>query len=173
LLGVLVPGALVAALQAWFTLTTDRMEPTTIAFAPLQVVFLYTKRHVPLVAVKLALSIVFPLAVVAAFPREAVRDAALRLAWLAFLAGAFYAYGLAETGPRMSHGNFLWSGQVAAAVLFAASARFALARFGAGAAGDGGHGVNLRLAACAVAFALHVASGVGYALHFARTGLAF
>jgi hypothetical protein len=163
LLGVLVPGALVAAAQTWFTLTTDRMEPATIAFAPLKVVFLHTKPHVPLVAVKLALSIVFPLAVLAAFPRAAVRDSALRLAWLAFLAGAFYAYGLAETGERAIHGNFLWSGQAAAAVLFAASARFVLAREAAGP----------RLAACAAAFALHVASGIGYAVHFARTGQGF
>jgi hypothetical protein len=169
LTAVLVPGALVAAAQAWFTLTTDRMEPTTIALAPLEVVFLHTRRDVPLLAAKLALSIVFPLVVAAAFAREAVRDAALRLAWLAFLAGAFYAYGLAETGPRMIHGNFLWSGQVAAAVLFAASARFVLARTRAG--GRDEHGA--RLAACAAAFALHVASGLGYAVHFARTGQGF
>jgi hypothetical protein len=171
LLGVLVPGALVAAAQAWFTLTTDRMEPTTIAFAPLEVVFLHTRRHVPLVAAKLALSIAFPLAVAALFAREAARDAALRVAWLAFLAGAFYAYGLAETGPRITHGNFLWSGQAATAVLFAASARFALGRIRA--AGRDGHGARLRLAACAVAFALHVASGLGYAVRFARTGQGF
>jgi len=171
LLGVLVPGALVAAAQAWFTLTTDRMEPTTIAFAPLEVVFLHTRRDVPLLAAKLALSIVFPLVVAASFAREAARDAALRVAWLAFLAGAFYAYGLAETGPRMIHGNFLWSGQAATAVLFAASARFALGRIRA--AGGGGHGARLRLAACAGAFALHVASGLGYAVRFARTGQGF
>ena len=170
-LGVLVPGALVTAGQAWFTLTTERMEPTTIAFAPLEVVFLHTRRDVPLLAVKLALSIVFPLAVAAAFARQAARDAALRVAWLAFLAGAFYAYGLAETGPRRTHGNFLWSGQAAAAVLFAASARFALARNRAG--GRDEHGARLRLAACAAAFALHVASGLGYAVHFARTGQGF
>jgi hypothetical protein len=160
-LAVIVPGALVAAAQAWFTLTTDRMEPTTIVLAPLQVVFMHTRRDVPLVAVKLLLSIVFPLAVTAAFAREAVRDGALRLAWLAFFAGTAYAYGLAETGPRMIHGNFLWSGQAAAAVLFAASARFALARRAAPAA---------RLALCAAAFVLHVASGIGYLTHFARTG---
>lgn len=171
LLGVLVPGALVAAAQGWFTLTTDRMEPTTIAFAPLEVVFLHTRRHVPLVAAKLALSIAFPLAVAALFAREAARDAALRVAWLAFLAGAFYAYGLAETGPRITHGNFLWSGQAATAVLFAASARFALGRMRA--VGGDGHGARLRLAACAAAFALHVASGLGYAVRFARTGQGF
>jgi hypothetical protein len=171
LVGVLVPGALVAAAQAWFTLTTDRMEPTTIAFAPLEVVFLHTRRHVPLVAAKLALSIAFPLVVAAVFAREAARDGAVRVAWLAFLAGAFYAYGLAETGPRMMHGNFLWSGQAATAILFAASARFALARVPAG--GRDERGARVRLAACAAAFALHVASGLGYAVHFARTGQGF
>ena len=170
-LGVLLPGALIAAAQAVFTLTTDRMEPTTIVLAPLKVVFIYTHRDVALVVVKLALSVVFPVAVVAAFARDAVRDGALRLAWLAFLAGALYAYGLAETGPRMSHGNFLWSGQAAAAVLFAASARFALARARTGE--REAPGAYLRLAVCGGAFALHVASGIGYAVHFARTGQGF
>jgi hypothetical protein len=166
ILGVMVPGGLVAAAQAAFTLTTDRMEPATIVLAPLKAVFMHTKDDAALVAAKLALSIVFPLAVAAAFFGDARRDRALRLAWLAFAAGAFYAYFLAEAGPRMIHGNFLWSGQAAAAVLFAASARFALARGAAGAA-------RARLGLCAAALALHVASGLQYLVHFARTAVAF
>ena len=67
----------------------------------------------------------------------------------------------------MIHGNFLWSGQAAAAVLFAASARFALEEARAR------PGARVRLAACAAAFLLHVASGVDYAVHFARTGEGF
>jgi hypothetical protein len=165
-LGVIVPGALIVAAQAWFTLTSDRMEPTTIVLAPLKVVFMHTKRNVPLVAMKLLLSILFPLAVVAAFGREAIRDRALRLAWLAFGAGAFYAYFLAETGPRMIDGNFLWSGQAAAAVLFAASARFALARSSDPAAQG-------RLAACGAVLGLHVACGLFYLVRFGRTAVGF
>jgi hypothetical protein len=166
-LGVVVPGALLAAVQAWFTLTTDRMEPTTIVFAPLQVVFMHTRRDVALVALKALLSIAFPLAVLAAYGREVWRDQGVRLAWLAFGAGAFYAYGLAESGERMIHGNFLWSGQAATAVLFAASARFTLARARARAA------PAAALALCAGVFALHVAAGLAYAWHFARTGEGF
>jgi hypothetical protein len=165
--GVIVPGLLVAGAQAWFTLSTDRMEPTTIVFAPLKVVFMHTKRDAAMVALKLLLSIVFPLAVAAAFAREALQDAGLRLAWLTFLAGTVYAYGLAESGERAIHGNFLWSGQAAAAVLFAASGRFLLARRRQGPQG------RARGAACALAFLLHVASGIGYAWHFARTGEPF
>jgi hypothetical protein len=161
---VFVPGVLVAAAQAWFTLTTDRMEPTTIVLAPLKVVFLHTRDDVALVAAKALLSIVFPLAVLAAFRRDAARDTPLRLAWLAFLAGAAYAYGLAETGERMIHGNFLWSGQAAAAVLFAASTRFTLAH---------APGAPRRALACALVFGLHVASGTAYLVHFARTGQGF
>jgi hypothetical protein len=142
------------------------MEPATITLAPLRVVFMHTRRDVALVGLKLVLSIVFPLVVGAAFARQAARDAPLRLAWLAFAAGAFYAYVLAETGERMIHGNFLWSGQAAVAVLFAASARFALARGAEGAARG-------RLAACAGAFLMHVASGAAYAWHFAHTGEGF
>ena len=165
ILAVVVPAALLTAAQAAFTLTTDRMEPTTITLAPLKVIFMHTRDDVALVAVKLVLSIVFPLAVMAAFG-EARRDRVLRLAWLAFAAGAFYACFLAETGPRMIHGNFLWSGQAAVAVLFAASARFALARAAAGAS-------PARVVACGFALALHVASGLAYFVHFARTAVAF
>ena len=165
-LAVVLPGTLLAAAQAWFTLSTDRMEPATLVFAPLKVVFLHTKRNVPLVALKLLLSIAFPLAAALAFRREAWRDRALRLAWLAFAAGVFYACFLAETGPRMIHGNFLWSGQVAVAVLFAASGRFLLARARAGAP-------RAPLIACGIVLALHAASGLAYLLHFARTAVAF
>jgi hypothetical protein len=165
-LAVIVPGAAVAAAQAWFTLTTDQMEPTTIVLAPLKVVFLHTRRNLPLVGLKFVLSIVFPFAVACAFAAAALRDAALRLAWLAFLAGALYAYGLAETGERMIHGNFLWSGQAAAAVLFVASARFWLAR-------GTEPGTRVRWGACAVALLLHLLAGVAYLVHFARTGEGF
>jgi hypothetical protein len=165
-LGVIVPGTVLAAAQAWFTLTSDRMEPATVVLAPLKVVFTHTRRNVPLVAAKLVLSILFPLAVLIAFAGKAIRDQALRLAWLAFGAGALYAYFLAESGQRMSHGNFLWSGQAAAGVLFAASVRFVLARK-ADPAAQG------RLAVCAAALALHVANGVTYLVHFARTAVPF
>jgi hypothetical protein len=143
------------------------MEPATIVFAPLEDVFMHTKRNVPLACLKLALSIVFPLAVFATFFRDALKHAPLRLAWGAFAAGAFYAYFLAESGERMIHGNFLWSGQAAAGVLFAASARFALDRARERPEARG------RLLVCAAAFLLHVASGVQYAVHFARTGEGF
>ena len=164
-LAVFLPGMLVALAQAWFTLTTDRMEPTTIVLAPLKVVFMHTKRDVAWVALKALLSVAFPIVVVASFRREALRDPVLRLAWLAFAAGAVYAYGLAETGARMIHGNFFWSGQAAIAVLFAASVRFVLARAGGGS--------PARTAVCAAVFLLHVASGIAYLVHFARTGQGF
>jgi hypothetical protein len=164
---VAVPGALLVAAQVWFTFRTTTMAPAEVVLAPLSVVFLYTRRSVPMVAVKLVLSVVFPLAVALGFRREAWRDVPLRLAWLAFLAGTAYAYGLAETGPRRVHGNFLWSAQVANLVLFAASVRFALAR-----AGDAEprRGRTAVLALCAVAFALHVASGASNLARFVRTG---
>jgi hypothetical protein len=166
-LGVVLPGSLLVAAQAWFTLTTDRMDPTTIVIAPLKVVFMHTRDDVSLVAAKLVLSLVFPLVAALAFLRAAARDQALRLAWLALGTGALYAYGLSETGDRMIHGNFLWSGQAAVAVLFAASLRFVFTRAREAA------GADARLWVCGAAFLLHVASGVAYALHFARTGEGF
>jgi hypothetical protein len=162
-LGVAVPGALIAVGQAVFAFSGERMGPGGIAFAPLEVVFLHMRHDVGLVAAKLALSAVFPLAVAACFARHAVRSPAVWLAWLGFLAGASYAYLFAETGPRAVHGNFLWSGQVSLLVLFVASARLLVAR---AMAGDR----RLLVAVCAAALALHVASGLGHAVRFAAEG---
>lgn len=162
-LGVVAPGALLTAVQAVFVLTTEEMEPGGIAFAPLRVVFFHMGKDPGVVAAKLALSAVFPLAVAVCFARDAARSPALRLAWLGFLAGLCYAYGFAETGPRAVHGNFLWSGQVSLLVLFAASARLLLVLATRGAR-------RAAVAVCAGTLLLHVASGAAHAVRFAHEG---
>lgn len=75
-------------------------------------------------AAKLLLSVPLPLAVLATHFPSARRDAVLGLAWLSFIVGVLYSYLLAEAPPQTGAGNFLWSGQITAFLLFAASLAF-------------------------------------------------
>jgi hypothetical protein len=162
-LAVAAPAAVLTLVQASFVLTTDRMEPARIVFAPLAIVFLHMRDDVGLLAAKVALSAAFPLVVAAVFAREAARSPAVRLAWLGFAAGLVHACAFAETGPRAVHGNFLWSAQVSLLVLFAASAKLVLERAACGAK-------RAAVAVCAGVLLLHAASGAVHAVRFAREG---
>ncbi|PQJ97469.1 hypothetical protein CXB77_01595 [Chromatium okenii] len=73
---------------------------------------------------KLVLSILFPLSLLVMFGRELLTDRLVTLAWLMFSIGTGYGWILAESGGRMFDGNWLWSGQIAAFLLFIASTRF-------------------------------------------------
>jgi hypothetical protein len=73
---------------------------------------------------KLVLSILFPLSLLVMFGRELLTDRLVTLAWLMFSIGTGYGWILAESGERMFHGNWLWSGQIAAFLLFISSTRF-------------------------------------------------
>jgi hypothetical protein len=48
------------------------------------------------------------------------------MAWAVFVAGIALGYLFAESGASADHGNFLWSGQLAAFLLFAVSSLFVL-----------------------------------------------
>jgi hypothetical protein len=80
-------------------------------------------RNIP---VSLLLSIAFPLTSTLLYARSAVRNPAVLLAWAAFaVAVAQYAL-LAESGDRVSHGNFGWGPVLANQVLFVACCDFLL-----------------------------------------------
>src|SRR6185436_5761371 len=115
---------LVLAWQWWLG-TTGPIQ-TAVAWAPFRVVFEHTPRSLPKLALKLVLSIAFPLIVTLTHLRAAARDRPLKLAWLTFAFGALYTYFLAELGPRLRDGNFLWSGQVTCLILVASSMAFLL-----------------------------------------------
>lgn len=127
-----------------------------IIWAPLAVMQAWAGTINPLaddgLGAKLALSILFPAAVVIVCWPAVRHDRYLRLSWLAFGAGAFYTYFLAESGERLGHANFTWSGQITAFILFVASAACAI-RF---VRDSGGRLRGLLLAAV---FSLHLASG--------------
>ena len=104
---------------------------------------------------RLAASVLFPLAAAACFPSVRA-DRRVQLGWVTFLVGAAIGYLLVE-GQTGGAGNFLWSGQLAAFVLFAASALAVLR-----AAATGGAGVSRlsRFALCGSIFLWHVTSGI-------------
>lgn len=98
-------------------------EKSSIVFAPLVVMKIYSSWLVP----KFILSIAFPLLVSTCYIEKLANDYYLKFAWLTFLFGGFCTYFLAESGwYRMTQGNFFWSGQVTLFILFVYSTRFFL-----------------------------------------------
>jgi hypothetical protein len=106
---------------------------------------------------RFVLSALFPIVVLALFPRAPVRDRALALATATFAVGAAYAYLLAEGGDTFTHRNFAWSAQAALFVLFVAAARVVLL--------ESARAPRWRVAACAFALSLHVVCGIYFASH--------
>jgi hypothetical protein len=138
-----------------------------LVLAPLAVMGHFTNYLFP----KLVLSILFPLGLLLLYRREALADRGLCIAWGAFACGAGATYLLAETGPRFSHGNFVWSGDVCAFILLVASAAFLLRRKDARAALLGAPGrVRRRWLAAACLLALHALSGLYYYAHVLSAG---
>ncbi|MET0551984.1 MAG: hypothetical protein ABW221_03030 [Vicinamibacteria bacterium] len=125
-----------------------------LAWAPLQAM---RYRDASLLG-RFLLSVLFPLAALAAFPRM-LRSRALALALAAFGFGTAYAYLLVES-DFVSARNFSWSAQSALLVLFVAVTRALLEVARAEAPGD-----RARLALCAAALAAHVACGVYFLAH--------
>jgi hypothetical protein len=80
----------------------------------------------------------------------------LQLAWLCFAAGALYTYGFVEK-IGWANGNFVWSGYIAAFILFAASAFFVLRQIGSAASWKSARTAAL---VCGLALALHALSGL-------------
>ena len=130
-------------------------EGASVMLAPLLAIGFHSPTDVVTLGWCLAASVLFPLAAVVCFPSVRA-DRRVQIGWVTFFIGAAFGYLLAE-GGRPGHGNFLWSGQLAAFVLFAASAVAVLR-----AAATGGAGVSRlgRFALCGSIFFWHVASGI-------------
>lgn len=120
-LGFFLPGAVLLGWQFAATYGDHQMlsQPSRVIFAPLAVM----GPRVGVLAAKLLLSAAFPVFVLILCRRAIRGDAAIPLAVLAFLVGLVLAYGFAESGERLKHGNFLWSGQLTLFVLFVVTLR--------------------------------------------------
>ena len=153
-LGIVLPA--VAVLE-WQYAVTYALNPegAGVVLAPLHVIRLHVSAGLATLGWRLAASVLFPLAAVACFPSVRA-DRRVQIGWATFLIGAAIGYLLAE-GDRAGAGNFLWSGQLAAFVLFAASAVAVLQTAAAGGAGLSRLG---RFALCGGVFLWHVASGI-------------
>jgi hypothetical protein len=148
-LASVIAGGATLAYQVW----ARGGQPALLGFEPLEVMGFYSERwQMPFFFL---LSIAFPLCLAAARWPTARRSGPLMLAWLVFGIGASYGYLLAEAGPNMRDGNWLWSGQVALFVLFAESVLLFRSR-----TGDGAPPSGRWRRACAVVFALHLACGL-------------
>jgi len=123
LLALVIPSVGILGLQYYFAYVLGQPHPAHIVWAPLIVFQHWSSWLLP----KFVLSILFPLAVWCIAPREALDDERLKFAWLVFIVGAFYAYGFAETGERMFHGNLWWGAHIALLLVFFESVRFCLA----------------------------------------------
>ena len=150
-LGFALPAVAVLAWQ-YYALNA---EGAGVILAPLHMIGFFAPTDAVTLAWRLAASVLFPLAALACFPSVRA-DRRVQIGWATFLVGAAFGYLLAE-GGRAGDGNFLWSGQLAAFVLFVATT---VAVLRAAATGGAGASRLCRFALCGGVFLWHVTSGI-------------
>ena len=167
--GVLLPGVLMLGLQALLSYVAVD-DGSSIAFG-----FLTFMRHwIPTwrIPIQLLLSIVFPLGVIVLYPGQASRNLLLSFAWSVFICAIAMTYLLYESGPRFTHGNFIWPSYNAVFLLMFASTLFLLeqyareVRHGYGSLQIFGLSFSTRFAFATFLFSLHVISGIAYYQRF-------
>ncbi len=130
----------------------------SLRYAPLAAIAVFSPTDAATLWWKLAASMAFPACVVLCFPR-AWRDNRVVLAWVTFAVALGWAYLLAEDGRQVDHGNLLWSGQLAAFLLFAISAVWLVEDVAGGPERARLH-VWARGALCFAVLAWHTESGI-------------
>lgn len=119
-------------------------------------------------ALKLVLSVLFPLVVYGVYWRRAWHNLTLNLAWVSLGMGLLYAYLFIDVG-EIAAGNLVWNAQIGVTVLFVASAWFWLQQIRLAPAKPDAQTMLYRrmaIAVCAAALGLHLIAGVyWYALH--------
>lgn len=117
LLSLVAPTLVILAAQRALLLGGEVGATTGIVWAPFKVLLRETP-SVALILFKGLLSVAFPLFVgVRAALRRRWSDP-LVLSGLTFLFALFFSYFVAESGRRMFHGNFVWTGQIGAFLFF-------------------------------------------------------
>jgi hypothetical protein len=139
-----------------------------IIIAPLAVINSWTRINSDApndLVLKFLLSVLFPLLVYIGYFKQAIRSVQLNLAWASFGFGAMYFYLLAESGERLAHGNFAWSGQITLFILFVVSTVFFLQQLRL-------HFFSLTAKICAVVWVAHLVSGIyWYHVHIVAWGM--
>lgn len=178
ILGMFVPAGLVLLYQfgIWqmSSFYQDLIPGTdsTLRVQPFRTYFEWTLHYNEaadqLVIPKLLLSIAFPLVVMIGRPWQGLRWLPLRLAWLNFVIAVAYAWLLVDASD-IAAGNFTWSAQVGALILFVTSVAFLLrdTRQWPVRAYRRGY-----LAIVSAVFALHIAAGLyWYRVHYLHDAL--
>jgi hypothetical protein len=119
-LGLCLPAVL--ALAATYAIVRAMPGDASVSIAPLAVLRLYVPTDPLAILQRTASDIAFPAFVILCWPAVVKRGPWLLLAWAAYGLALTQAYLLAETGPRLADGNFLWSPQLATFGLLASHA---------------------------------------------------
>jgi hypothetical protein len=115
------------------------------------------------------MSSAFPIAVYLFHIGKSYKSFILNLAWLLFLVSAAYLYLLIDY-TVIAAGDFSWSSQIAALILFVTSTIFMLKQYGTLLTGERLSPVQwLILLICVAIFILHVVGGIHwYRLHMSQ-----
>ncbi len=159
-LGLGIPTTLLLAGQFALRYRVQADDGVAIVYAPLLVLGLYGPTDLVTLGTRLVASVLFPLVVTIVFLPQALRERGVVLSWLAFAVGISWGYLFAETGGKTSAGDFLWSGQLTAFLLFAVTAMFLLKQVALPPPHSSRGWVYTRVALCCVLLVWHVVSGV-------------
>ena len=111
--GLTLPSLFILAWQFIMTYVSSS-DNSGIGFLPFVVMNSQSQYLLP----KFLFSLVFPLLVTIGFWKNAVKNVYIQMGWLIFSFGAMLTYFFAETGWRLYHGNFIWSGEISIFILF-------------------------------------------------------
>ena len=167
--GICIPGLLMLGLLFLLSYVNND-DSSTISFG----VFVYIKHWIPVwrIPIQLLLSLAFPLAVYLLFLAEAQKHLYLNFSWTVFAVGAFVTYCLYESGPRIDHGNFIWSSYISAFALLFASVLFLIQQYASSRVArlEDGHNLpsrtSLKICISFILFGSHVFCGIGYYIRY-------
>jgi hydrogenase-4 membrane subunit HyfE len=153
--GFAVPSLLVLTIQ-YFGLYGNKDTNIAIIWAP----FIVKKAFSDFLFIKFLLSSLFVLQGLVVFRHQLLTDRILLLGWIMFSIGIFQTYFLAESGERMLHANFGWSGQIALFLLIVIILRKSLIFYFTDKIQS-----NLEKLAGLITYSMHLAGGIAYYLY--------
>ncbi len=150
--GFAIPSLLVLTIQ-YFGLYGNKDTNISIIWAPLIV----KKAYSDFLFIKFLLSSLFVIQGLVVFRNQLITDRVLLLGWTMFSIGIFQTYFLAESGERMLHANFGWSGQIALFLLLVIILRKSLNFYFTDKIRS-----NLEKLAGLITYSMHLAGGIAY-----------
>lgn len=166
--GIVAPAFIVLLYQSttWTSSGGIGIDPFRVFF---EWTLHYDKNADKQILFKFVMSCAFPLAVYFLHIKSTYRNLTFNLAWMHFLVSVAYAYLLVDY-TSIAAGDFGWSAQIAAFILYIVATLFFLKRYLPVLAGEKLKPVQWFIViVCVSIFALHVISGIHwYQLHFTQ-----